>query len=261
MSFLTISDTHGHFNATKSALNKKGLKKNKSNKVLLVGDILDRGPDAVRLTDYLITLLKEDRLILIRGNHEDLIEDALQKLEEGKVGAVVGCFSHHRLNGTLDTILQLSGMSLSETVANPREAAKRVKDSPYYRILLPACINYYETDNYIFTHGWIPCRVEGYGTEKRYYYNPGWRNASADEWRAARWLNGMKLAFEHGVVEPRKTIVCGHINASYGHACIENTCTVGGPDEDFSPYYGDGIIAIDGSVANSGKINCIKIDD
>lgn len=260
MSILVISDTHGYFNETKAALNEKGLIKNKNNKVLLNGDILDRGPDAVRLTDYLITLLKENRLILIRGNHEDLIEDALREIENGKIGEVSG-FSHHRLNGTFNTIIQLSGMSIREALANPRVLVRRVKNSPYYRILLPACVNYYETEKHIFTHGWIPCKIEGYGTEKQYYYNPDWRNASAEEWRMARWLNGMKLAFEHGIVEPDKTIICGHINASYGHACIENVCTEFGPDADFSPYYGDGIIAIDSCVAHSGKINCVEIDD
>ncbi len=46
MSILVISDTHGYFNETKAALNEKGLIKNKSNKVLLNGDVLDSGPDA-----------------------------------------------------------------------------------------------------------------------------------------------------------------------------------------------------------------------
>jgi len=258
MPFLVISDTHGYSNEVKKAIEEKGGLKKRV--LILNGDICDRGSEAVKLTDYLIDLLRKEQLILIRGNHEDLLEDALRDVEDGKIWWVATA-SHHTANGTFDTMLQLSGMTAEEAVRDPKKLVDRVKQSPFYRIVLPACIDYYETDNYIFTHGWIPCKIEGYGTEKQYYYNPDWRNASAEEWRMARWLNGMKLAFEHGIVEPGKTIVCGHFHASYGHACIENVCTEFGPDADFTPYYGDGVIAIDGCVAHSGKINCIEIDD
>ena len=38
-------------------------------------------------------------------------------------------------------------------------------------------------------------------------------------------------------------------------------CSEYGEDADFSPYYEKGIIAIDASTANSGKVNCIVIKD
>ena len=36
---------------------------------------------------------------------------------------------------------------------------------------------------------------------------------------------------------------------------------VGEPDEDFSPFYSEGIIAIDACTAVSGRVNCIVIED
>ena len=58
-----------------------------------------------------------------------------------------------------------------------------------------------------------------------------------------------------------KTVVCGHRTASYGHFKYERKGSEFGEDADFSPYYADGIIAIDACTAVSGKMNCIVIVD
>jgi hypothetical protein len=42
---------------------------------------------------------------------------------------------------------------------------------------------------------------------------------------------------------------------------LEGKGTERGAGADFSPYYGEGIIAIDASTANSGKVNCIVLED
>ena len=80
------------------------------------------------------------------------------------------------------------------------------------------------------------------------------------DWNYARWFNGMEVAHK-GVIEPNKTIVCGHWNSSYGHSVIEGKCSEFGSDADFSPYYGKGIIALDACTAISTKVNCIVLDD
>lgn len=68
-------------------------------------------------------------------------------------------------------------------------------------------------------------------------------------------------AARQGVIEPNKTIVCGHWHASYGHAKIDGTCSEFGEDADFSPYYGKGIIALDACTVHSRKVNCIVLED
>ena len=261
MAMYVISDPHGFYNETIAALKEKGFDNDKNNRLILLGDVLDRGPDAVKLVDYLIGLLDAGRLILIRGNHEDLLEDALHTIEQGFIEEVASEYSHHWKNKTFKTLLQLSGMTEAEAVYNPEKLVSRVKNSPYYTKLLPAAIDYYETDNHIFTHGWIPCNREYVEFEMRYNYDTDWRNASHEAWRRARWDNGMYLSYMFGVVEKDKTIVCGHYHASYGHSRIEKVCSEFDSDADFSPYYGDGIIAIDGCVAFTKKVNCIVIED
>jgi hypothetical protein len=58
-----------------------------------------------------------------------------------------------------------------------------------------------------------------------------------------------------------KTIVCGHWHASYGHVKFEHKGSEFGPDADFSPYYGDRIIAMDACTAESGKVNVLVLED
>ena len=64
-----------------------------------------------------------------------------------------------------------------------------------------------------------------------------------------------------GVKEEGKTIVCGHYRASYGHTVIEGKTTAKGYPLDNTPFYGDGIIALDANTATSGFVNCIVIED
>ena len=71
----------------------------------------------------------------------------------------------------------------------------------------------------------------------------------------------MDMAVRFKITEHNKTVVCGHYHTSYGHSIYEHKCSEFGKDADFSPFYADGIIAIDGCTAVSSKVNCIVIDD
>lgn len=116
-------------------------------------------------------------------------------------------------------------------------------------------VDYFETDNYIFVHGWIPCYAEKYRLrEYKYIYREDWRECGEKEWFLARWINGM-AAHKWGVKEENKTIVCGHYHSAWGHE------TFNGEKENYSPYYDEGIIAIDGCTARTKKVNCIVIED
>ena len=74
----------------------------------------------------------------------------------------------------------------------------------------------------------------------------------------ARWINGMDAVL---ACTEEKTILCGHRHCSYGHTTYEHKGSEFGPDADFSPYYGPGIIALDACTAHRGKVNVIVIED
>lgn len=169
-------------------------------------------------------------------------------------------YNHHYSNGTAQTVRDLTGSTITKMSMYPGATAARIRHSDLFKIILPAMKDYYETQNYIFVHGWIPSIVNRINRADSYYYNPEWRNANDADWASARWYNGM-LAAHQGVIEPDKTIVCGHWNSSFGHSAYEGKGSEYGNDADFSPYFGKGIIALDACTAYSGQVNCIVIED
>ena len=169
--------------------------------------------------------------------------------------------SYHIRNGTLDTAAQLNMFTFAEFLTKPSDFVFKTRQSDFVKKLIPASVNYFETRNYIFVHGWIPCNIEKVYGLIQYKFKPDWRKATEAEWNNARWINGMEAGYFHNCIEDGKTIICGHWHASYGHSKIHKKCTEFGPDAIFEPFYEKGIIGMDTCTAHTGKINCIVIED
>ncbi len=259
MKYYVVSDVHGFYGEMIEALTEKGFFEEKEPcKLIICGDLLDRGKQVKKIVDFVLELIKNDRVILIRGNHEDLLIDLADMIYKY---LPYPQFTHHGTNGTFETALTLAKMQSTDVEIFPKNFRNRVLSSDFVRKIMSKMVDYYETDNYIFVHGWIPC-IEGYNksTGMAYTYWKNWRCAKESEWKKARWLNGM-AAHKCGVYEEGKTIVCGHFHASWGHSVINGTCPEFGEGADFSPYYDEGIIAIDACTARTKKVNCIVIED
>ena len=262
MKYYVISDPHGFYDEMIDALREAGFfDESEPYRLVLCGDLLDRGGGARETVDFMLKLHGEGKLIYVHGNHEELMVQCLHEIARGGIHEIASGMSVHETNGTYDTLLQLAEMSYLEAYDTPEELVRRVMRSPYYRELLPTCVDYFETPNYVFVHGWIPCLCDGYPPFADYKYDPAWREADSVAWRRAKWVNGMELACLHGVTEPNKTVVCGHFHASYGHSVIDGVCTEWGADAVFTPFYADGVIALDACTARSGFVNCIVIED
>lgn len=216
-------------------------------KLIILGDLFDRGEEALKIQAFVLEMMEKDQIILIKGNHEDLFE-ALVIEDHGKP------YRHHVLNGTYDTALQLTGYDPTMAGIRTFDFADAAKRTPYSRQIIPSMLDYFETEHYVFVHGWIPCIYE----HGQYSYYTDWRHASPSGWAQARWVNGMDAA---QTCMEDKTIVCGHWHASYGHTKYEQKGSEFGPDAVFSPFYGSGIIALDACTAHSGMINVIVLED
>ena len=149
----------------------------------------------------------------------------------------------------------LTGYDPATARINHLDFANAAREIPYYKEIIPSMVDYFETEKYIFVHGWIPCIAEPV-----FGGIPEWREASEDAWNLARWINGMAAA-KAGIVEENKTIVCGHWHSSYGHSNFEGRGSEFGEDADFTPYYGNGIIALDACTARSKMVNVIVVED
>ncbi|MBO5328776.1 MAG: metallophosphoesterase [Clostridia bacterium] len=263
MRYYTVSDPHGHFSLMKKALKESGYFSDDSQKKLIIcGDLFDRGGEAIEMQNFIVDLLSRNEVILIRGNHELLIEKLAEDLPFYTAGDYR--FNHHFLNGTFSTAFQLTGFKEDGLEVYPKRLALALKNTPLFKKILPACVNYFETDKFVFVHGYIPCFAKKsplgyYG----YKYLPDWRNALQKDWDDAVWYNGMEAsrADLYNVTEPNKTIICGHYKASYGHSTLENKGRESGENADYTPYYGNGIIAIDACTVQSGFVNCIVLED
>lgn len=227
--FFVTSDIHGFFDEFKKALDEAGFDKNDENHwVVVCGDYFDRGNQPTSVMNY---LKKLPRKTLIRGNHEQLLEELCRRGFP---------YRHDFSNGTYSTGCCLG--LLADDGYN--KVLKKVK--PFFKKM----VNYFETKNYIFVHSWIP--------HTAYKYIEDWRNANDVEWDYAMWGNPYDM-IEKGLL-PNKTIVFGHWHCSTGWAKSKEY-TEFGKDAKFDPYYGDGFISIDACTAYSGKCNVIVLED
>lgn len=251
-----ISDIHSCYGPMIAVLKEKNFFESKNNILVVIGDALDRGPDARKIIDFLLSLHKEGRLIYIKGNHEDLFLECIQEIEDGGIFQIVCGMSHHYSNGTFSTLLQIANMSERDAVNSSGEFLERVKASDYYNVLLPSCLNFYENEKYVFVHGFFPVIRSIKDNVVLYRYDPNWRNVENSVWRDAVWLNGIDMACKHHITVQNKTIVVGHVHSMYAHRVYGDKSI----EDKYSIFSGNGIIAIDACTVKSGRVNCLLLE-
>lgn len=250
MEYFVVSDIHGFFYELVKALNKAGFDITNSNHIFVsCGDVFDRGGFNYETLKFIMEIPK-DRRILIRGNHEDLLEELINGER---------CIEEYDVhNGTVETIEEIAYFTDKNYIRYDWEKAIKITASnKLLRDYLNSTVDFAEVKDTIFVHGWIP-------VDENYNIIHNWRNASKEEWERARWYNGMDLA-HHGHIIKNKTVICGHYHCSWGWSHIKQdrqefpNKTKKYLFKSFYPYQENGIIAIDSCVAYSGFINCIKI--
>lgn len=229
MKIFAVSDVHGFTSILRRNLSEVGFEVNNPNHLLVIcGDLFDRGPEA---KDMLKFIHEIDNKIMVKGNHEDLMQDMI--IREYPL-------FHDIQNKTYDTALQLAwDSSLGD-----------VNYTKLYGIFDNLCsqmVDFYETKRYVFVHGWIPVTSA----------KKDWRDSNL--WKKARWLNGMEMQMK-GKTLPDKTIVCGHWHCSWGNAIKFNVSEF---DDDaiWDPYIAPGTIAIDRCTAYTKEMNIIVLED
>lgn len=253
--YFVISDVHGFFTEMRSCLFRAGFRKQNPEHILvLVGDAFDRGPDAPKVYEYIRSLPRKRR-ILIRGNHELLLRNAIRR----------GVFyENDYYNGTLGTIMQFTGHEYIDCVYDPQGVCDKFKKNGVLDwIFGPEWQNYAEIGSYIFVHSWIPVKILD-GTEiydvKRsteLAYRPDWREATQEEWEEASWGCPWVMA-EKGLMPRGYTIVCGHWAACEFPKNLDKNYT---NYPNHSIYRGHGCIALDATTVRSGFVNVLVLTE
>jgi len=124
---LAIGDVHGSCTALRTLLS--ALQLEADDTVIMLGDLVNRGPDSKGVIDRLIALKDECRLITVMGNHDEIF---LHSLEQAFVNP------EKISSGTGPTLLSYGG------------SIDLVPDSHY--AFLRQMVTYWETDSHIFVH-------------------------------------------------------------------------------------------------------------
>jgi hypothetical protein len=263
MRLFVCSDLHGFFTPFKKALDNKGFDPANPEHLLIVcGDVLDRGNEPYEMIKYLDGLTN---VVLIRGNHEDLLEEMLARGYGER---------HDHANGTTATVCSIAD-ALGIKAENTYDVCRAVEE--FIKPFLSKFVNYYESTNFVFTHGFIPCEKftrlhrPWYQQGRKFEYNPDWRSSNDTEWEAARWINSIEASYIKEVFEPHKQIVAGHWHCSYGHYArafknaVENNTEVlveeFGPTAIWEPFETEHLIAIDRCTAYTGEVNIVVLED
>jgi len=291
--YFVISDIHSFASIMKNALKDNGYDKENPEHILIVcGDVFDRGDETAEVYNFLKSI-PENRCILIRGNHEQLYFDLLNKDFPQ---------SHDFSNGTVRTFCHIAGSELNDMDIidkapydlkyDPKhfhfvrhhysddvwtledlwnKIKKAVQNSEVTKWLRSdRWINYYELGKYIFVHSFIPLTWESergltedycvyYAWTQMFKERPDWRNATTKEWSVAAWGCPYKF-FDAGLFNQElkndKILVCGHYRCSEfnEHYLYDFT-------DNSDIYFGKNLIAIDATTAWSKQVNVLVIED
>lgn len=260
MKYYIVSDVHSYYDDLQAVLAQTDFDITNPDHIFVsIGNMLDRGAQPKECLEFL-NKIPDDRKILIQGNYDISMNEAFKR---------GGFVEEDRNNGAIDTAKLITGEESDDA------AFDALRANPLFLAYINSLIPYYETENCIFISGWIPCyRIDYYTREGEFYVmEHDWRNVQERQWLESAWYNGMK-AWNYGVKERAKTIICGGFPAAWGNYHLHND---GGDLESFnegenfkgsdklapnsSPFVDDGIVCLDGGISYSMQINCIIVED
>lgn len=198
------------------------------------GDYFDRGNENVEVLHFFEGLQHK---VLLKGNHEDML---LKLLQTGKLQ------HHHYINGTMQTLENFFGEYSIDPVDDTIDFSDKAHITGKICEFIEATVDYYETENYVFVHGWLPENALTPETRKR---------AGSEAWEESRRV---KWNEQYIGLRPLadKTLVCGHVPTFFANAFAPNrgiNCS--------DIFYGNGIIAIDAGTADTKQVNVLVLED
>ena len=230
-----VSDVHGHCSLLKDALKNAGFDNENENHLLVCcGDYFDRGNENAEVLKFFERLKHK---VLLRGNHEDLL---LKLLQTGKV------LPHNYINGTMQTLTDFFGKYSIDPADDTIDFSGKTRTVDRLCEFIGDTINYYETENYVFVHGWLPENVKMAADLK---------NIDDEAWGLARWV---KWTDKYDETRPLtdKTLVCGHMPTFYAYE-FDSSRRRGSTEI----FYGNGMIAIDGATYDTKLVNVLVLND
>lgn len=251
MTYFVFADPHGNYEALITAITKMGYNAaNPQHQLIGLGDYFGRAArsnsDCVNIWKYLTSPHHTNKPICIRGNHESILIDAIERRQLTETDIY---------NGEHNTFASFLGRYPNQVKRDcylQFDAAKVMINVGFYDWLksLPW---YFETEHYIFTHGFVPLQ----------WFGKKWklRDLCDWEWNTASWAKTpdyiWTLDQTHTKVD--KTVVFGHWRAKE-----LNEKFAGKWEELDGDIYVDKerkLIGLDTTTVLSHKVGCMILED
>ena len=255
-----VSDVHGHYYEMIDALEQAGFDENNENHLLIsCGDEFDRGEHSLAVYTYLRRLESINKAIVLKGNHSLFLIDYLS-------GKNISPFNY-LYNGTNETLADFLMQTrpfetwcalggLTEPTYGDFATwitATKLDLKQWYPDLLEWLETrpyYFETMNYIFTHGSIDGRCENWKEPQKSVFGKYFG------WDACMWDDGS--FFGSDIINTDKTVVIGH----FGTAHLRSMYGIESEDPHSILKREDGrVIAIDATTKLSKRVNVLVIED
>lgn len=214
MKLFIVSDIHGCADEFFKGLEESGYQeKNKGHFLIVLGDLFDRGPNSLEVYNY---LRDKERVLVIKGNHDTFF----LKFLKGD-----SCLFNYLHNGFSTTLKSFMKGTYRENIfykyclennKNPGEdefyeweIEIRKEINSIYPGLLPwleSLPDYYETDNYIFTHGSIDTKVDNWKMPKK-------EKGPLVGWEACAFSG--EDFYKEPILNTKKVVVVGHFGTNH----------------------------------------------
>jgi serine/threonine protein phosphatase 1 len=143
MRLLAIGDIHGCLRAFTTLLD--AVEPQSDDRIITLGDYVDRGPDSRGVLDRLIALHATGRLVALRGNHDVLLLEARHYPDPlwFACGGVETLLSYGATKRQID--------ELSDGVEGWEDVLARIPRR-HWQFLEEDCVSWHETDTHFFVH-------------------------------------------------------------------------------------------------------------
>lgn len=213
---LAIGDVHGEFSAFKKILPdiEQHLTEDKKNIVVFLGDLIDRGLYSYNVVDCVIKLKEKysDNVITLRGNHEQLLIDAVDNSHYYAEREFYNCGGRTTINSYLDNlnITYVNHMPLKDIISESH--MKFYNNMP----------NILETNNFIFVHAGL---AEGYKLEEQHSEDTLWIR---EEFVCSKHYFGKPVIYGHTPIQNNKKTIPNGIVFNVEDGKLNKLCLDGG---------------------------------
>jgi serine/threonine protein phosphatase 1 len=191
--------------------------------LIILGDLVDRGPHSLEVVEHVMTLAREANVIVIRGNHDQRFVDVMSNEQSSEDGNFFKYGGLQLLDSYCPSTIGLSNEARL-AFAKPYITANYVKHLAFLANL-PL---YYEDDAHIYVHAGL--------------------NPSFTDWREQPERDYLYIRdpFIHQPTIVNKRVVFGHTNTKDIHGSADI-------------WFGGDKIGIDGGCAYGMQLNALEI--